>query len=187
MNRRQQADLLVHRLHVRLLTNRWLGNDVILKGGLAPIEIAHPKGQAEATTLFGTMIRIDDDEYSISPPSLSESVADAVRKLNLNIAFTMCTHLTSAIFDSASDEDRELFFPCTGKHYQIVDSLQDIIESEEGDVKKLQYVCFVRRERVVLIWGDDEASILARGEDLLTVMLSHVSFFDTSISNRSTC
>jgi hypothetical protein len=103
----------------------------------------------------------------------------AVQKLNVEVAFTMSTDITDLIFSLLGPDQTELVLGLGGSQYQILDSLEEIAKSTSSKVKRFQYACFVRREKVLLLWHDNVERILVHAAEvektLLTVVSSQIS------------
>lgn len=87
----------------------------------------------------------------------------------------MCTETVDVVLSSLEPFQTELPM-AGGSQLQVMDSLNDIAQNT---VKKFQYACLVRKERLLLIWHDDLQDIIphaSRMEEKLLSLVSIVQF-----------
>lgn len=167
---------MVKYLYTRAKANQWF--DAVQQGtaGTGTSTPRAPSDSAsDASTSLGVLLRVSRGQYAMQPSNLSSDMVDAVRKLNVEVAFTMSTNVTDLIFDGLAPDQQELFFKRDSSQYQIVDSMAEIAAAPAGRLKKYQYSCLVRQERAVLVWGNSVDEILERGLVVEKKMLDHVS------------
>ena len=82
------------------------------------------------------------------PRDLSPLLVQAVEKLGLEVAFTISTETTEAIFDVIQDNDHEIMLN-DGSHLQIVDSMSDIIRTGLSHVGRLQHAALLKEAQVL--------------------------------------
>jgi hypothetical protein len=105
----------------------------------------------------GVLIRKAAGEYVSEPTPNDKDLLDAVKNINPEVALTMSTEGSSAIFDNIDPSETMLLFQ-NGSQIQIYDSMADVAAS--SSIKKFQYAALIRRERVFLVWHDDLSRIL---------------------------
>lgn len=140
---------MVHYLYGKMATNHWLTSTDF--------------------EYHGVLLRQARGVYVSKPERVSPLLTSAIEKLNVEVAFTMSTKTTSAIFDSLTADQTEIMMP-DGSQYQIVDSMEDMARWASIKIKKFQYACLVRKEKVVIVWHDI-SEILRHGEELEKIFL----------------
>lgn len=144
---------MAHYLYGKMATNLWLTS---------------PESE-----FHGILLRQARGVYVSEPEMVSPLLLSAIEKLNVEVAFTMSTKTTSAIFASLTADQTEIVMP-DGTQYQIVDSMEDMARLASVKVKKFQYACLVRKQRMVLVWHDDIFEILSHGEELEKIFLGMI-------------
>ncbi|KAK6361158.1 hypothetical protein TWF730_004902 [Orbilia blumenaviensis] len=117
-------------------------------------------------------VRVRPQEYATEPMPTDTRVLEAVKKLDVKVAFVMRSKITECVFKIISEGDTELVFPREGVQVQILESLDDIAVSTEKIIRRFQYICFLRAERAVLLWHDDTRAIFKHAEQMNTKMMS---------------
>jgi len=105
-----------------------------------------------------------------APENIDERLLVAVQRLNVGIALTIQPELLGAIVDSLYPGQTELRLK-DGSQLQIIDSLISVTSS---GVKKFQYACLLRQERMVLVWQDEVHQILTHASRVEEKLLSYV-------------
>lgn len=123
---------------------------------------------------YGVLLRQSRGVYITQPPLLNPELVAAVQKINVEVAFTMSTETTDMIF-AGIDENQTQLVLADGAQWQIVDSLVDINRGASNSIKKFQYACLVRKEKIVLVWHDDIQKILNHAQEVETRLLGLVS------------
>jgi len=96
----------------------------------------------------GVLMRKSRGVYITAPAVLHPNLVTAVEKLNATVAFTMQTGSIDIILHTLEDFQTDLLMK-DGSLLQVLGSLQDISKT---NVKKYQYCCLLRQERMVLVW-----------------------------------
>lgn len=109
------------------------------------------------------------------PSNICPNLVAAVQRLNVEVAFTMSTELTNLIFSTLAPGQTEFILPHDSTQYQILESFEEMAKASSNKLKRFQYTCFVKKERVVLLWHDEVESILAHGDRLERQLLTVVS------------
>lgn len=144
---------MVHYIYGKMSTNLWL--------------------TTPSSEYHGVLLRQARGVYVSEPEIVSPLLSSAIEKLNVEVAFTMATKTTAAIFASLTADQTEIVMP-DGSQYQIVDSMEDMAKWASIKIKKFQYACLVRKERMVIVWHDDISEILAHGEELEKIFLGMI-------------
>jgi hypothetical protein len=166
---------MVKYLYSRLKSNLWFQNAV------------EPTQRNSDGTMgyisSGVCLRRGRDDFVYQPSNMAPVLVEAVKKLNVEVAFTMCTDTTDTIFAIIRSRDLDSLTLQDGSQYQIVDSLADIASGETGKVKKFQYTCLVRDEKLVLIWHDSIERIMDHAQDIERNFLTLVGFNHQVLAN----
>lgn len=145
-----------------------------------------PSSGYDRTSTQGVLLRTSRGVYVTQPTNLCPNLIAAVQRLNVEVAFTMSTELTNLIFSTMTPGQTEFIMPHDSTQYQILDSFEAMAKASSNKLKRFQYTCFVRRERVILLWGDDVESILTHGDklerQLLTVVCKLEDLIDSSLT-----
>jgi predicted neutral ceramidase superfamily lipid hydrolase len=128
--------------------------------------------------VHGVLLRQTRGQYVSQPSQLNPDLVAAVQKINVEVAFTMSTDTSDVIFGTLIDCQNELVL-ADGSQYQVVDSLADISKGGANKIKKFQYACLVKQEKVVLIWHDDIQKILTHAQEVEQKLLGLVSTLTT--------
>lgn len=124
---------MVKFLHSRVKTSNWLGD--------ATPDEAYRE-------CLGVLIRKSRGIYATAPNAVHPDLVAAVQKLNAQVAFTMRTDSVEIILDSLEEFQTDLVMK-DGSRLQVMDSLSSI---SSVNVKRFQYCCVLRDERMILIW-----------------------------------
>ncbi|KAK6514527.1 hypothetical protein TWF281_004725 [Arthrobotrys megalospora] len=122
----------------------------------------------------GLLVRRAAGSYISQPMSISPSLLNAVANLDVYVAFTMKSYITEPIFKAMPADMTELELKKGGDRYQVVDSLEEIAQASPKDISRFQYICFVREERVVLLWHDSIKEIVDHAAKVEEVFLSQI-------------
>lgn len=121
---------------------------------------------------LGVLLRRSRGNYVTAPDPVHHVLLGAVIRLNLVVAMTMRPQMLDGILASLSPGQTELRFK-DGSQLQIIDSLTF---AQPTTVKKFQYACVCRQERLVLVWQDDLQNIIPHANRLEEKLLSLVSY-----------
>jgi hypothetical protein len=124
--------------------------------------------QAQEKT--GVLLRKSRSNYVTAPLNISPELLAAVRKINVEVAFTMQTDTIDAVLGSLEPYQSELRLP-NGSQLQIVESFGDLMSTS---IKKFQYACLIVQEGLLLVWHDDIQQILPHASLLEEKLLSLV-------------
>lgn len=131
---------------------------------------------------LGVLLRRMRGSYVTSPDPANHVLLGAVIRLNLVVAMTMRPQMLEGILNSLTPGQTELRFK-DGSQLQIIDSLT---LAQPSNVKKFQYACVCRHERLVLVWQDDIQNIIpqaTRVEERLLSLVSKVNCHELILSN----
>lgn len=123
---------------------------------------------------MGLLLRQGRGLYVTQPKTISQQLLAAVVKLNVEIAFTMVSDITSSIIEGLYAGQEDLYLPQDHSQYQIVESLDAIASAPTGRIRKFQYVCIVRREKLVLLWHDSVEAMVTHVQDVEAKLLALV-------------
>ena len=146
---------MIKYLYSKLSANQWL-----------PTEESNP-----TYTSGGVLIRRARGEYVAQPEEIDPIFVAAITRINAEVAFTMATETTNAIFSILHPRQTEVILP-RGSQLQVIDSLAEIVGS--GRIKKFQYAALIREEQVLLIWHDDLDKILTHAASVEEMLLALV-------------
>ncbi|KAK2594926.1 hypothetical protein QQS21_007374 [Conoideocrella luteorostrata] len=143
---------MVTYLHNRAVASGWM-----------PLQSMMPP-----TDCSGVLLRQSRGNYITAPNPLNHILLGAVIRLNLNVAITMRPQMLDGILTSLPPGQTELKFK-DGSQIQVLDSISF---AQPATVKKFQYACVFRQERLILVWHDDLTNIVPQAtmieERLLT-------------------
>jgi hypothetical protein len=154
---------MIKYLYSKLSANQWL-----------PTEESN-----SSYTSGGVLLRKNRGEYVAQPEEIDPIFVAAITRINAEVAFTMATETTNAIFSTLHPRQTEVILP-RGSQLQVIESLSEIVRS--GRVKKFQYAALIREEQVLLIWHDDLDKILTHAasvEDKLLALVRFTAFRST--------
>ncbi|KAH8896898.1 hypothetical protein GQ53DRAFT_778803 [Thozetella sp. PMI_491] len=120
---------------------------------------------------LGALIRQQRGHYVSAPDNMDKRLLLAVQRLNVGIALTIQSDLLKTVIGSLHPGQNELRMK-DGSQLQILDSLSSIMTSS---VKKFQYGCVLRQERMMLIWQDETHQILTHGARMQEKLLVYVN------------
>jgi hypothetical protein len=118
----------------------------------------------------GALLRKSRGSYVTSPENISPKLLEAVQRMNVEVAFTMRPHVLDGIVSALlpGQTDTKLN---DGSQLQVLPSLDAVTAAS---VRKFQYACLVRQEKMLLVWHDDLEHIVphaARMEEKLLALV----------------
>ncbi|KID59983.1 hypothetical protein MAN_10233, partial [Metarhizium hybridum] len=117
----------------------------------------------------GVLLRRSRGNY-IASQTLNPILLGAVIRLNLHVAITMRPQMLQGILASLLPGQSDLKFK-DGSQIQVLDSLA---LAQPATVKKFQYACVFRQERLILVWHDDLVHIVPRATHIEEKLLAWV-------------
>lgn len=99
---------------------------------------------------FGVLLKKARGQYSYTPSNVHQNLLAAVQRLNVSVAFTMRPEMLEGILTSLPADQTDLRLN-DGSQVQILSSLNSVSGSA---VKKYQYACLLRHEKLILVWHD---------------------------------
>ncbi|UNI18966.1 hypothetical protein JDV02_005195 [Purpureocillium takamizusanense] len=156
---RQYDDEFRYKTMVRYLNNR------VVASGWTPPESARSHDDC-----LGVLLRRSRGNYVTAPDTVHHVLLGAVMRLNLSVAVTIRPQLLDGVLKSLTPGHTELKFK-DGSQVQIIDSLSF---AHSATVKKFQYACICRQERLVLVWHDDLQNIVPAATQMEEKLLSLV-------------
>lgn len=118
----------------------------------------------------GVLLRRSRGNYITAPNPLNHILLGAVMRLNLYVATTMRPQMLDGILALLTPGQAELKFK-DGSQIQVLDSMNC---AQPATVKKFQYACVFRQERLVLVWHDELANIVPQATMIEEKLLSLV-------------
>ena len=118
----------------------------VVAGGWIP-----PESARSPNDCLGVLLRRSRGNYVTAPDPAHHVLLAAVARLNLAVAVTLRPQMLDGILKSLSPGQTEIRFK-DGSQVQIIDSLA---LAHSASVKKFQYACVCRQERLILVWHDD--------------------------------
>jgi hypothetical protein len=119
---------------------------------------------------LGVLLRRARGHYVTAPEPVNPVLLDAVMRLNVVVALTMRPEMLDGILASLTPGQTELRFK-DGSQVQIIESLA---LAHPTSVKKFQYACVCRRERLILVWHDDLQGIVPQATRMEEKLLALV-------------
>ncbi|OQO07976.1 hypothetical protein B0A48_06769 [Cryoendolithus antarcticus] len=150
-------------LYKQVASNQWLEPPQDEDGNPVP----------EYVATRGVVMQREDSSFVTYPHTLNEDVVKAVLKLDVPIAFTMSSEVTSALLAQVTPEQTQLGDPRSGIVLPIVDSV-NLIASGSATIARENFICLCRDEQFVLVWGDTVENIMAQGTDIETWLVGLV-------------
>lgn len=146
---------MINYLHKRIVASGWMPSS----------EMSFPHQP------LGVLLRISRGNYISSPEDPAHPLLlGAVIRLNLAVAFTMRSQMLDGILAKLPQGQSELRFK-DGSQIQILDSMAS---AQPSNVRKFQYGCIFRDERVLLTWQDSLQHIISQGNKFEEKLLSMV-------------
>ncbi|KYK58723.1 hypothetical protein DCS_05740 [Drechmeria coniospora] len=134
---------------------------------------------------MGVLLRRSRGNYVMAPETLHHLVLGAAIRLNLGVVVTMRPQMLDGILKSLTGSQTELKFK-DGSQVQIIDSLA---HAHPASVKKFQYACIFRQERLILVWHDELQHIVSVAtrveEKLLSLVWGEGNFSFQMLSTPS--
>jgi hypothetical protein len=137
-----------------------------------------PDQTARLTAPLGIVIRVeqedDDTKYVVSPEGVSDDLQVISSQLNLAVVFTMSSDITSLIFKRIGKDDSEITLSPNNVTVPVVHSLSELAK-DSTSVRRRDFCCFVRKEKVVLVWSNSADEVMLHGADVETKLMSSVN------------
>ena len=118
----------------------------------------------------GVLLRKARGSYECYPPTMSGELVNAVTHLNVQLAFTMRCETIDVLVSKLSTHQTSGQM-LDQSQLQVVESLAQMGTSS---IKKFQYACLVRQEKLLLVWHDDMQRIMPHAQRLEEKLLSIV-------------
>jgi hypothetical protein len=136
----------------------------IVSSGWAPAD-------PDPADCMGVLVRKQRGTYITMPTPINDSLLDAAVKLNIIAALTMRPEMLDGILASLMPGQTELRFH-DGSQLQILDSIMLV---DQSTIKKFQYACVCRQEKLILVWHDDLTNLTPQAAKIEERLLSLVS------------
>jgi hypothetical protein len=167
---------MVKYLYDRIVSSMWFDKQSQSVDFLSPTPTSlFKEALSQELPIQGVLLRQSRGQYVSMPPVLAPSLVATVQRLNVAVAFTMSTNVTNQIFSMFTPNQTEFILPHNSTQYQILESFDDMARATSNKIKRFQYTCFVRKEKVLLLWDDDVEGILTHAADIERQLLAVVS------------
>lgn len=141
----------------------YLHNRAVASGWISPESVTTQEDCS------GVLLRRSRGNY-IASQTLNPILLGAVIRLNLHVAITMRPQMLQGILASLLPGQSDLKFK-DGSQIQVLDSLA---LAQPATVKKFQYACVFRQERLILVWHDDLVHIVPQATHIEEKLLAWV-------------
>jgi hypothetical protein len=105
---------------------------------------------------------------------MDERVMNAIMNMNLPVALSMSSDISSNLFTKISPNQTELVIQLRGARIPILDSLQEILARRSEIIEAM--ACLVREENVVLLWANTIDHALPHCSDIEQMLMETVSY-----------
>ena len=123
--------------------------------------------------MLGVAIRRpDQDDYAFEPATMEQQVMTAIRSLDMPVAFSMASDITSTVFTLISPYQTELAIQPRGTRIPVVDSLQSI-PARSFEIRQ-SLACLVKQENIVLLLANTVESALPHGSNVEHMLMESV-------------
>ena len=136
-----------------------------------------PDRRAETPTSLGLVLQVEHEnetKFIAEPQTIDDNVKVVCRNLNLGAVFTMSSDLTHLFFTKIGKDDFEITLSPNNVTVPVVDSLQELAQDGTG-VRRRDFCCFVRKERLVLVWNHVADGLMLHGGEVDSKLMSSVS------------
>jgi hypothetical protein len=132
--------------------------------------------KADNPVPLGIVMRVQQEDtttFIVEPQTMDEDLRTICGRLNLAVVFTMSSDITSLLFTRISRGESEITLAPNNITVPVVDSLRDLAEDGAG-VRRRDFCCFVRQQRVVLVWSNSADEVMLQGADVESKLMSSV-------------
>jgi hypothetical protein len=132
--------------------------------------------KADHPSSLGILMRVhheDTSDFIVEPQTLDEVLKTICTNLNLAVAFTMSSDITSLLFSRISRDDSEITLVPNNITAPIISSLRELAENR-ADVRRRDFCCFVREQRMVLVWSNSAEEVMLQGAEIESKLMSSV-------------
>lgn len=102
-----------------------------------------------------------DGSYAFEPPTVNGSLASAIQRLDVKVAFTMVSEITASVIRGISANENYLRVDLSSLRIPIVNSFDDI--GQNGTKSSSSFAFVVRESNCVLVYSNAAESILQQG------------------------
>lgn len=122
----------------------------------------------------GVALQRTDGSYTYEPTRINDSLAFAIRRLEVNVAISISSDISSAIFRKISENQTFITSPSSTLRIPILDSLDDVGYNKE--IESTSPVAYMlRREEIILVTAPSAEIILHNGRAVEAMILELVS------------
>lgn len=127
---------------------------------------------------LGIVMRISQDvttQFIAEPQTIDENLKIIADNMHLSVIFTMSSDITSLLFTRVAKDDTEISLTPNNITVPIVDSLEELASNSSG-VRRRDFCCFIREQRIVLVWSTSADNIFVQAADVESKLMSSVRF-----------
>jgi hypothetical protein len=124
--------------------------------------------------VLGVAVRCRGQEYIFEPASLQDQTKAAIRSVGFQVAFTMSSAITSAIFSHISPHQREIIMHLRGIRIPVVSSMK-LVPSRSFEIKQ-SLACLVQDQKIVLLCANSTENAGSHGADIEQMLMEMVSY-----------
>jgi hypothetical protein len=150
-----------------------------------------PDPAARLTSPLGIVMRAEDTDgeeedtkYIAKPETVDSDLRAISEQLGLAIVFTMSSDITALVFKRVGPNDSEITLSPNNITVPVVESLKSLA-SDPSNVRRRDFCCFVRQEKVVLVWSNSVDEVLLHASDVETKLMSSVCFSRDNVERKS--
>ncbi|KAH8690184.1 glycosyl transferase family group 2-domain-containing protein [Talaromyces proteolyticus] len=138
---------------------------------------------ARLTSALGLVMCVEDEseeaaeegeiKYIVKPDTIDPDLKTISSQLGLTAVFTMSSDITALLFKRIGPSDSEITLSPNNITVPVVDSLSSLAQ-DSTSVRRRDFCCFVRQEKVVLVWSTSADDVLLHASDVETKLMSSV-------------
>lgn len=137
-----------------------------------------PDPAARLTSALGLVMLVDpetDEEvkYVSKPDDTDSNLQTISTSLGVEAIFTMSSDITALIFKRIGKNDAEVTLSPHNITAPVVDSLS-ALAADSSNVRRRDFCCFSREEKVVLIWNTSADELMAHAIEVETKLMGSV-------------
>ncbi|QKX64636.1 uncharacterized protein TRUGW13939_11811 [Talaromyces rugulosus] len=139
-----------------------------------------PDPAARLTSSLGMVMRAEDRDgeeedarYITKPETVDSDLRAISEQLGLAIVFTMSSDITALVFKRVGPNDSEITLSPNNITVPVVESLK-LLAGDHSNMRRRDFCCFVRQEKVVLVWSNSADEVLLHASDVETKLMSSI-------------
>lgn len=119
------------------------------------------------------IVLADGGEYHAEPAGIYPEMKDICRKLDIVALCAMRCDVTHHLLQRIPQDDGEITLSPHHVTIPVVESLQQIVSSDSR-VRRRDFACFVRNERLLLVWSYNADELFAQASNMESKMVGMV-------------